>query len=118
MVEVLRDPSTHLGAHVDHVQTLISHICLVGEYAYEMKKVVRLPFVAFRHLPGRRAACPNKLLVTVRTPPDTFLDVVAVNDFDGVYSLWDYLVLLSSFWNECVVSRRRTCSIGPRRNAA
>ncbi|MEM7744377.1 MAG: hypothetical protein AAF409_11780 [Pseudomonadota bacterium] len=49
-MEVLLDPSTHLGALVDQLQSYISHVVHAGEHAYQMKMDVCLPFVDFSQM--------------------------------------------------------------------
>lgn len=99
----LLDPATYGGAAVDHMETHMSHVFLVGEFAYKMKKAVRLDFVDFTLLEDRRRASEREIEINRRTAPDIYLGVVAVNREDGRLALGpptsaiDYLVKMRRF---------------------
>ena len=109
VVEFMTDPGTHGGVQVEHIQTHISHIFLAGDYAYKMKKAVRLPFVDFSTLDARLKACSGEIEVNRRTAPDIYLKVVAVNatadglNLDGPGEPVDYLVKMKRFSQDCLL---------------
>lgn len=60
------------------VQTHISWVLLAGDYAYKIKKPVRLPFLDFSTLAQRKACCDDELRLNRRFAPDLYLDVVGL----------------------------------------
>lgn len=99
----LLDPETHGGLAVDYMETHMSHVFLVGEFAYKMKKAVKLDFVDFTRLEDRRRASEREVEINRRTAPDIYLGVVAVNQEGGRLALGpptspiDYLVKMRRF---------------------
>lgn len=61
-----------------HLETHISHVFLIGDHAFKMKKAVSLAFVDFSTLTRRKAACEGELEVNRRTAATIYLDVVAL----------------------------------------
>lgn len=82
-IAFMRDPASHGGTPVEHIETHISHLFLVGELAFKMKKAVTFDFVDFGTLAKRRAACEAELVVNARTARALYIDTVAVNAADG-----------------------------------
>lgn len=86
VVEFLADPATHGLARdgaVAHQETHVSHVFLVGDRAYKLKKRVRFPYLDFSTLEARRAACEAEIEINRRTAPEIYLGVVAVTDEGG-----------------------------------
>lgn len=110
-VRFLGDPATHLGAPVEHLETHISHVFLVGDYAFKMKKAVRFEFVDFSTLSARKRACAQEIKVNSRAAPEIYLDIVAVNEKQGALSLGpptspvEYLVRMRRFPQEGLFDR-------------
>lgn len=65
-------------ARVDLVQTHISWVLLAGEFAYKIKKPVRLAFLDFSTLAQRLRYCNDELRLNRRFAPDIYLDVVGI----------------------------------------
>jgi aminoglycoside phosphotransferase family enzyme/predicted kinase len=59
-------------------ETHISWVFLTGEYAYKVKKPVKLPFLDFSTLERRRYFCEEELRLNRRLAPELYLDVVPV----------------------------------------
>jgi aminoglycoside phosphotransferase family enzyme/predicted kinase len=59
-------------------QTHLSAVFLAGEFAYKIKKPVRLSFVDFSTLELRRYFCEREVQLNRRLAPDVYLDVVPV----------------------------------------
>jgi aminoglycoside phosphotransferase family enzyme/predicted kinase len=80
LVEALRDPACypHPVDRVDVLETHISYVLLAGEYAYKLKKAVRLPFLDFSTPRLRRRYCREELRLNRRTAPQVYLDVVPI----------------------------------------
>jgi aminoglycoside phosphotransferase family enzyme/predicted kinase len=60
-------------------QTHISVVFLAGNFAYKIKKPVRLPFLDFSTLEKRRVDCENEVRLNARLAPHVYLGVVPVN---------------------------------------
>lgn len=80
LVEALRDPACypHPVDRVVVMETHISYVLLAGEYAYKLKKPVRLPFLDFSTPQLRRRYCREELRLNRRTAPQVYLDVVPI----------------------------------------
>ena len=70
-IEQLRDPSVFPGAAdtVDLIQTHLSVVCVVGDFAYKFKKAIELPFVDFSSLENRKRFCEEELRLNRRLCP-------------------------------------------------
>ena len=68
LVEALRDPACypHPVDRVDVLETHISYVLLAGDYAYKLKKAVRLPFLDFSTPQLRRRYCREELRLNRR----------------------------------------------------
>jgi aminoglycoside phosphotransferase family enzyme/predicted kinase len=68
------------SAPVRLIETHISWVLLADAFAYKLKKPVRLPFLDFTTLAGRRRFCAEELRLNRRLAPSLYLDVVDVRD--------------------------------------
>lgn len=68
----------HAVQRVELVQTHISWVLLAGEFAYKIKKPVKLPFLDFSTLAQRERCCQDELRLNRRFAPDLYLDVVGL----------------------------------------
>ncbi len=80
LVNALRDPAAypHAVDAVEVIETHISSVLLAGEYAYKLKKPVKLGFVDFSDLARRRHFCESEMRLNLRTAPGLYIDVVPV----------------------------------------
>ena len=80
LIAALLDPQRYPEAvqRVDLVQTHISWVLLAAEFAYKIKKPVRLPFLDFSTLTLRQGCCQDELRLNRRFAPDLYLGVVAL----------------------------------------
>jgi aminoglycoside phosphotransferase family enzyme/predicted kinase len=80
LIYALRDPGAypHPAEGVELVETHISWVLLAGEFAYKVKKPIRLPFLDFGTLAARRHFCEEELRLNRRTAPGLYLEVVPV----------------------------------------
>jgi uncharacterized protein len=76
----------HHPREVELRQTHVSYVFLAGEYAYKIKKPVRLPFIDCSTLAKRRELCEREVLLNRRLAPDVYLGVVPLVLRDGVFS--------------------------------
>jgi len=80
LIEALRDPARYPSpaGSVEVIETHISWVLLAGDYAYKIKKPVRLAFLDFSTLAARRRFCEEELRLNRRTAPDLYLDVLPI----------------------------------------
>lgn len=71
-------PYPHAVAQVELVQTHISWVLLAGEFAYKIKKPLKLPFLDFSTLALRHARCQDELRLNRRFSPEIYLGVVGI----------------------------------------
>jgi aminoglycoside phosphotransferase family enzyme/predicted kinase len=80
MVHALLAPERY-GAGVTQVERLETHISwvfLAGDFAYKIKKPVKLAFLDFSSLPLRKHFCEEELRLNQRYSPDIYLAVVGL----------------------------------------
>jgi aminoglycoside phosphotransferase family enzyme/adenylate kinase family enzyme len=80
LIESLQNPGIwpHNASKIEVIETHISYLLLVGEFAYKIKKPLDLGFLNFSSLEKRQYYCEKELSLNRRLAPDTYLDVVAV----------------------------------------
>jgi len=101
----LRDPRcyTHPVAAVEACETHISHVLLAGEFAYKLRKPVRLPFLDFTRLEARRLDCEEEVRLNRRTAPALYLGVSRITGspleprVDGEGPAFEYAVRMRRF---------------------
>lgn len=90
-----------LGARV--VETHISWILLGDEFAYKLKKPVRLPFVDYSTLERRRHFCEEEVRLNRRLAPTLYLGVARITgtptapEIDGTGATLDHAVRMRRF---------------------
>lgn len=80
LIQALLEPARYPDSvhRVDLVQTHISWVLLAGDFAYKIKKPLKLPFLDFSTLELRRKRCEDELRLNRRFAPDIYLGVVAI----------------------------------------
>ncbi len=80
LIESLQNPEIwpHSATEVELVETHISYLLLVGDFAYKIKKPVDLGFLDFSTLEKRQYYCEKELSLNRRLAPDLYLDVDAI----------------------------------------
>ena len=80
LVASLREPEgyPHSASPIETLETHISHVLLVGEYAYKIKKPLNLGFLDFTTLAQRRFYCTEQVRLNRRLAPDIYLNVVPI----------------------------------------
>ncbi len=71
---------------LEHIQTTISHVFLTEDFAYKLKKPLRLDFLDYSTCDKRRRLCELEVELNRRLAPDVYLGVVSVGLEDG--RLW------------------------------
>jgi uncharacterized protein len=80
LIDALRNPACydHPVEQVEILQTHISWVLLAGDFAYKVKKPVRLPFVDFSTLEKRRFFCEEELRLNRRLAPQLYLAAIPI----------------------------------------
>ena len=105
LIAALLDPRRYPGAvqQVDLVQTHISWVLLAGDFAYKIKKPLKLPFLDFSTLALRQLRCEDELRLNQRFAPDIYLEVVGIFNtqedpqWQGTGAPIDYAVKMRRF---------------------
>ncbi|HEX7402883.1 MAG TPA: aminoglycoside phosphotransferase, partial [Usitatibacter sp.] len=120
LVESLLRPACypHPVDRVEVLETHISYVLLAGEFAYKIKKPVRLAFLDFSSLQARRFYCEEEVRLNRRTAPDLYLDVVAIGGeplaIGPCEAPVEYAVKMKRFSQEGLLDRlARECRLGP-----
>ncbi len=86
----MADPNSHDHAPdgVERIDTHAAVVFLSGDYAYKIKRAVRLPYLDFSTLEKRRAVCEREVEINRRTAPDIYLGVLPiVRTCDGLLAI-------------------------------
>jgi uncharacterized protein len=76
-IAFLARPSSY-GAGIERVELIETHVSLVflaGEWAYKLKRAVKLPYLDFSTAELRRAACAAELALNRRTAPALYVNL-------------------------------------------
>jgi aminoglycoside phosphotransferase family enzyme/predicted kinase len=93
----------HVATPIRLVETHISWVLLTGDYAYKIKKPVRLEFLDYSTLARRRECCEEELRLNRRYAPDLYLGVSAIAGpgaaprMDGAGDAIEYAVRMRQF---------------------
>ncbi len=111
LIEFLLSPANypHQVGEIEHVETHISHIFLTGQYAYKLKKEVKLSFLDFSTLKLRQHFCERELHLNQRFAPEIYLEVVPLYKSHNTYSftsgeVTDFLVKMKQFPTDSLFS--------------
>jgi aminoglycoside phosphotransferase family enzyme/predicted kinase len=113
LVAALAQPAAydHDVAAVHIAETHISWVFLTGEYAYKVKKPVKLPFLDFSSLERRHHFCEEELRLNRRLAPQLYLGVVPIGGDDtaprvGAEPAIEYAVKMREFPDDARLDRR------------
>jgi uncharacterized protein len=93
----------HAVSDIKFHETHISWVILTGEYAYKLKKRVKLEFLDTTTLATRHFLCNEELRLNKRLAPDLYLEVVPITRDDkgiklgGPGTVIDYAVKMKQF---------------------
>jgi uncharacterized protein len=112
VVTFLSDPSSY-GSDVDRVDVIDTHISkvfLAGDYAYKLKRAVKLPYLDFSNEALRRAACAAEVSLNRRTAPELYLEARALSVTESGGIAWgdkgrivDWVVVMRRFAQDCLL---------------
>ena len=104
VVDFLRDALSDQDGPAKVITTHVSVIVMGGERALKMKRAVQFPFLDFRTLAARHAACEAELGINRRTAPDIYRRIATVTrtddgrlSLDGDGTPVEYLVDMKRF---------------------
>ena len=89
IVALMLDAATHGGHPVTHKETPLSHIFLVGDVAYKLKKPIRFDFVDYSTLDQRQYYCELELTLNQRFAPELYLGLLPIQQTAGGLVLGD-----------------------------
>lgn len=112
LIDQLKNPALydHPADTFTLLETHISTVLLVGDYAYKLKKPYNLGFLDFTTLESRRYYCEEELRLNRRLAPDLYLSVVAITGsvdapcIDGKGEAIEYAVKMRRFPQESLLS--------------
>lgn len=78
LAEVRAWPEVAPGTDVRWIQTHISHVFLVGERVFKLRKDVRLPFLDFGSRQRRNEDCVRELTLNRRLAPDVYRGIAPI----------------------------------------
>jgi aminoglycoside phosphotransferase family enzyme/adenylate kinase family enzyme len=102
----------HVADNITHIETHISHILLVGDYAYKIKKPFSLGFLDFSTLEKRRQCCNEELRLNQRLAASLYLEVVPIRGtidkpvIGGDGAPLEYAVKMQRFKQQDLLDRR------------
>ena len=104
-IQALLQAERHLPGTpaVTLVETHISWVPLAGEFAYKIKKPLKLPFLDFSTAALRKQFCDDELRLNRRFAPDIYLDVIAITgdpldpQLGGTGATFDHAVRMRRF---------------------
>ncbi len=113
LITALHNPEIwpHPATEVAMVETHISYVLLVGDFAYKIKKPVDLGFLNFSTLELRQYYCEQELYLNQRLAPDLYLDVVAITgnpenpEIGGNGPVLEYAVRMRRFPDDGLLSQ-------------
>ncbi len=104
------DCFSHATDDIEHIETHISHLLLVGEYVYKIKKPLDLGFLDFSTLEKRRRCCEEELRLNSRLAPELYLQTVAIRGsprkpcLEGAGEPIEYAVKMRRFKQRALLS--------------
>lgn len=114
LIAFLSRPGTY-GPGVKAVERIDTHCAIVflaGDYAYKIKRAVRLPYLDFSTAKLRRRVCQAELRINRRTAPDLYRRVIPVTcrrdgplEFDGEGEPVDWLLVMARFDQDTLFDR-------------
>lgn len=89
MIQALMNPVVYPepAGRVELVQTQMSFVLLAGDYVYKIKKPVNLGYLDYSTLEKRQLFCHKEVNLNRRLCPETYLGVVAINEYQGRYTI-------------------------------
>jgi aminoglycoside phosphotransferase family enzyme/predicted kinase len=111
-VRALRERLAREAGSAQLVETHISWVLLAGEFAYKIKKPVRLSFLDFSTLDARHRCCDEELRINRRLAPALYLGVVPIFGsedapaFEGSGAPIEYAVKMRRFADGDLASAR------------
>lgn len=100
----------HAVDDIEHIETHISHLLLVGDSVYKIKKPLDLGFLDFSTLEKRRHCCEEELRLNRRLAPELYVELVEIRGtlqqprLDGEGAPIEYAVKMNRFQQRALLS--------------
>ncbi len=111
IIAFLSDPASYgkPGVTVERIDTHISHVFLVGQRVYKLKRAARFSYLDYSTPALREENCRRELALNRRTAPALYLDVRAITRdadgrlaFDGTGAAVDWVLEMRRFPDDCL----------------
>jgi len=116
VVTFLSDPATYGGTPVECISTHAAHIFLAGEYAFKLKRAVKLPFLDFSSAEIRRTMLERELALNRATAPQLYLQVRQIYEDESHRPTFtvcnepiDSVLVMRRFPQEALLDRLAQC---------
>jgi aminoglycoside phosphotransferase family enzyme/predicted kinase len=107
VVRLLSQPEgyPHEAAAVSRIETHAAIVFLAGEFAYKLKRAIKLPYLDFSTIEKRRSALQRELEINSRTAPGLYISVLPVTrakgpqkfEIGGEGEIADWLLVMRRF---------------------
>lgn len=115
IIDFMKDPQSYdeITDKVEYKQTHISHVFLIKDYVYKIKKPVNFGFLDFSTIEKRKAFCEEEVRLNKRLCPDLYLGVVPITMeeeeddalvIDGDGEIVEYAVKMKRMPEEAIMS--------------
>lgn len=111
-IAFLSRPETYdCAGPVDRVETHGAIVFLAGDFAYKLKRAVRLPYLDFSSVEKRHRACLAELELNRRTAPDLYREVLPIRGAAGGHLSFkagdpvDWLVVMRRFPDDALLEK-------------
>jgi uncharacterized protein len=101
----------HEAADVSQIETHAAIVFLAGEFAYKLKRAIKLPYLDFSTIEKRHAALQRELEINARAAPGLYLSVLPVTragghqefEIGGPGEAADWLLVMRRFGQEALL---------------
>ncbi len=106
LIAFLSNPASYPGAvAVKRIETHAAVVFLAGDYAYKLKRAVKLPYLDFSTLKKRRAILEREMEINSRATPELYISIMPVThraggegfELDGAGEAADWLLVMKRF---------------------
>jgi aminoglycoside phosphotransferase family enzyme/predicted kinase len=106
LIAFLSNPASYPGAvAVKRIETHAAVVFLAGDYAYKLKRAIKLPYLDFSTLEKRRAILEREMEINSRATPELYISIMPVTyraggpgfELGGAGETADWLLVMRRF---------------------